>query len=99
MSFLSQVGDVAREAGELIRELSTNRALRIEEKGSSYDFVTEADTGSQRLIARRVGEMFPGDIVIGTDGRSVRETAKEMRRLIDAPDRAIRFGQGEENET
>ena len=67
MSFLSQVGDVAREAGELIRELSTNRALRIEEKGSSYDFVTEADTGSQRLIARRVGEMFPGDIVIGEE--------------------------------
>ena len=85
MSFLSQVGDVAREAGRLIRELSTNRALRIEEKGSSYDFVTEADTGSQKLIARRVGEMFPGDIVIGEEDNL--PDAQIMARIARTPGR------------
>ncbi len=29
---------------------------------------------------------YPGDIVIDTDGKSIRETVKEMKRLIDAPD-------------
>ena len=67
MTFLDQVGRIAREAGEFVRAKSEDRALRIQEKGSSYDFVTEADTGSQRLIARRVRELFPEDKVIGEE--------------------------------
>ena len=98
MAFLTQVGDVAREAGRLIRSMSENWALQIEEKGSSYDFVTEADTGSQRLIADRVREMFPHDRVIGeednlSDAQIIDSIAQAPGRvwLVDPLDGTVNF--------
>ena len=66
MTFLEQVGEIAREAGRFVRGMADNRALRVEEKGSSYDFVTEADTGSQQLIVQRVAGVvigFPSSVL------------------------------------
>ena len=86
MSFLEQVGQIAREAGRLAQDMEQSQALGIREKGSSYDFVTEADIGSQRLIARRVGELFPGDQVIGEEDNLT--DAMVMARIATAPKRA-----------
>ncbi len=85
MTFLEQVGEIAREAGRFVRGMADNRALRVEEKGSSYDFVTEADTGSQQLIVRRVAERFPGDPVIGEEDNL--SDAEVMARIAAAPGR------------
>ena len=98
MTFLEQVGEVAREAGQLVRGLAEDRALRIEEKGSSYDFVSEADTGSQKLIAERVKALFPADRVIGeednlTDDEVMARIAQAEGRvwLADPLDGTVNF--------
>lgn len=67
MTFTEQVGSIAREAGQLVHDLKNKKNLLITEKGSSYDFVTEADTSSQKLIKDRVAQLFPDDQVIGEE--------------------------------
>ena len=101
MGFLDQVGEIAREAGRFVRDKSEDRALRVEEKGSAYDFVTEADTGSQRLIARRVRERFPEDSVIGeednlTDAQVLSAIDRVPGRvwLVDPLDGTVNFIRG-----
>lgn len=100
-AFARQVGAVAREAGQLVREMCGSRSLGIQEKGSSYDFVTLADTSSQQLIARRVDERFPGDRVIGEeDNLSDREVLRRIREadcrmwLVDPLDGTVNFIRG-----
>ena len=82
---LQTIGEIAREAGRLLRTMALGRDLVVEEKGSSYDFVTSADRGSQRLIARRVRERFPGDQVIGEEDNL--SDAEVMGRIRSAPGR------------
>ena len=79
MEFTEQVGAIAREAGQMVYELKNKKNLQVSEKGSSYDFVTEADTSSQRLIKERVASLFPGDVVIGEeDGLSDTEVIARL---------------------
>lgn len=79
MEFTEQVGCIAREAGLLVHDLKNKKDLLIEEKGSSCDFVTEADTSSQKLIRERVTQLFPGDHFIGEeDGLS----DEEVNRIL-----------------
>ena len=100
---IGYVSDIAREAGALLLEKEGARDLIIEEKGSTYDFVTEADTASQALIKRRVAELFPGDRVIGEeDGlpdeqiiRTVREARGSSRLwLVDPLDGTLNYIKG-----
>lgn len=67
MEFAEQVSRIAYEAGQLVYELKKKKNLMISEKGSSYDFVTEADTTSQKFIKEQVARLFPDDIVIGEE--------------------------------
>lgn len=85
MGFLEDVGGVAREAGLFVRKMEGDRGLRIQEKGSSYDFVTAADTGSQRLIVQRVKALYPDDQVIGEEDNL--SDAAVMARIRSAPNR------------
>ena len=85
MSFLEDVGGIAREAGLFVRKMEGDQSLHIEEKGSSYDFVTAADTGSQRLIVERVKALYPDDQVIGEEDNL--PDAVVMERIRDASGR------------
>lgn len=67
MEFIEQVGEIAREAGRLVREMEGSRALDVREKNSSYDLVTAADTASQQLILNRVRQLFPRDQMVGEE--------------------------------
>ena len=67
MEFIEQVGEIAREAGRLVRKMEGSQALDVREKGSSYDLVTAADTASQRLILNRVKQLFPRDQLVGEE--------------------------------
>lgn len=101
MRIIDTVGDIAREAGRFVRQMETDRSLVVREKGSSYDFVTTADTGSQALIARRVKALFPEDVVIGEeDNLTDREVldrclnAKARAWLVDPLDGTVNFIRG-----
>ena len=60
-------GDIAREAGQFLKHFSDSHRLSIENKGSDFDFVTNADRESQRLIAQRLRAAFPGHRFVGEE--------------------------------
>ena len=103
LDIVSAAGEIAREAGKLLIEKEEKRDYGISEKGTSYDFVTEADTASQNLIKERVRALFPGDRVIGeednlSDAQVVRElkNVPENQRiwLVDPLDGTLNFIKG-----
>lgn len=70
-------GEIAREAGEFLKHFSDGHRLSVEHKGNDFDFVTNADRESQRLIATRLKERFPEHRFVGEeDGLSDAEVAK-----------------------
>lgn len=103
MAFIETVGNIACEAGKLVRDLSEKRDLLVHEKGSSYDFVTEADYGSQMLIKERVSQLFPNDRVIGEEDnlsdmeiiRTIENNPKGSRIwLVDPLDGTVNYIRG-----
>ena len=68
--------EIAREAGGFLKHFSDNHKLNVEAKGSDFDFVTNADKESQRLVATRLKERFPDHRFVGEeDGLSDAEVA------------------------
>lgn len=74
--FARAAGDIAREAGTFLKQFSDGHKLAVERKGSDYDFVTNADKESQKLIAARLKALFPDHRFVGEeDGLSDNEVA------------------------
>ena len=48
--WLASARQMGREAGEVLKKHFRCRNLDIEDKGSAFDIVTEADKGSERII-------------------------------------------------
>ena len=70
-------GEIAREAGQFLKHFSDHHRLAVERKGSDFDFVTNADRESQRLIRERLREAWPDHRFVGEeDGLSDAEVAK-----------------------
>ena len=73
-------GEIAREAGEFLKHFSDHHRLAVEHKGRDYDFVTNADRQSQRLIADRLRAQFPGHRFVGEeDGLTDADVAEILR--------------------
>lgn len=67
--------DTARKAGSLLKQLS-EEALIVEEKGSAFDFVTNADTASQKLVQDALHKFFPSHYFVGEeDGKTDKDVA------------------------
>ena len=68
--------DIAAEAGRFLKHFSDAHRLEVETKGSEFDFVTNADRASQRLIADRLKAAFPDHRFVGEeDGLTDAEVA------------------------
>lgn len=65
--FARAAGEIAREAGQFLKHFSDTHRLSVEHKGSDFDFVTNADRESQRLIAARLHERFPDHRFVGEE--------------------------------
>ena len=75
--FARAAGEIAREAGEFLKHFSDHHKLNVENKGSDFDFVTNADRESQRLVQDRLRAAFPDHRFVGEeDGRSDAEVAR-----------------------
>lgn len=73
-------GEIAREAGQFLKHFSDGHRLAVEHKGSDFDFVTNADRESQRLIATRLKARFPEHRFVGEeDGLSDGEVAEILK--------------------
>lgn len=66
-TFVRAAGDIAREAGQFLKHFSDHHKLNVEHKGSNYDFVTNADRESQRLVAERLKAAFPDHGFVGEE--------------------------------
>ena len=65
--FVRAAGEIAREAGQLLKHFSDHHKLNVEHKGSGFDFVTNADRESQRLVAERLKAAFPDHGFVGEE--------------------------------
>lgn len=84
---------IAVEAGELL--LGYYGRVSAREKGPA-DLVTEADVASQRLIARRIEEAFPGHTLLAEEeGFDVpSDVPAEWRWVVDPLDGTMNFAHG-----
>lgn len=75
--YASIASDVAKKAGDFL--FSFSYELDVHEKGSDFDFVTNADLQSQAMIRRMLKEKLPGHLFIGEeDGIPDSEIADEI---------------------
>jgi myo-inositol-1(or 4)-monophosphatase len=59
--------EAARAGAALAADLFRT-SLDVETKASATDYVTEADTGTQRRIVDRITETYPDDAIVGEEG-------------------------------
>ena len=78
-AYARAAGEIAREAGQFLKHFSDHHRLCVENKGNEYDFVTNADRQSQKLIRDRLAAAFPDHRFVGEeDGLTDAETAKVL---------------------
>ena len=77
--FALAAGEIAREAGLFLKRFSDSHHLQVENKGSDFDFVTNADRESQAMIAARLRAAFPEHRFVGEeDGLPDAEVAARL---------------------
>lgn len=88
------IADVAREAGELARDLFT-KPVEIKLKGLQ-DYLTEADGQVERMIVSRLKARFPSDAFLGEEGGASGPAAGtgEALWVIDPIDGTANFAHG-----
>lgn len=91
MSFTPQAAEIAREAGARLREFFIE-GVATEYKGD-VDLVTVADRTVEKLIRKRLGEVFPEHGMYGEEG--TREGMdQEFRWYVDPLDGTTNFAHG-----
>lgn len=81
----------AEEAGEYLRSRFSRRRT-ITHKGA-IDLVTEADTASERLIAKRIRAAFPDHDILGEEKVNLDRGAR-MRWIVDPLDGTVNYAHG-----
>ena len=89
--FADAAGEIAREAGALLREYY-KRGVATEYKGD-VDLVTEADRASEKLITERLQAVFPEHGIFGEEGTR-QQLGAEYRWYIDPLDGTTNFAHG-----
>ena len=86
---------IAREAGALALSHYRRRGeLAVESKGLQ-DIVTVADRAVEAMLVARIGEAFPGDVVLGEEGGySAPHTGGAPLWVIDPIDGTANFARG-----
>jgi myo-inositol-1(or 4)-monophosphatase len=85
--------DIAREAGDLLRE-GFGRAGAIGSKSSSIDLVTEYDLATEALITGRLQSAFPTHSLIGEEGGQLATGTDSLTWYIDPLDGTNNFAHG-----
>jgi myo-inositol-1(or 4)-monophosphatase len=89
--FLPAMTAIAREAGALLMDYFQQN-IKIEYKGEA-DLVTAADRQSEKLIRRRIRELWPDHDVLGEE-EGLRDTGSEYRWYVDPLDGTTNFAHG-----
>ena len=84
---------MGREAGKVLKGYFRRRDLIVEDKGSAYDIVTEADKASERLIIDCLHERFPDHAILSEESGDDHRTAR-CRWVIDPLDGTVNYSAG-----
>jgi len=85
---------IAREAGALARRrFLDSGSFTVRLKGRQ-DFLTEVDGETERLIASRLADCFPGDGFLGEEGGGVRVSSEAPLWVVDPIDGTSNFARG-----
>ena len=91
--WLDNARTMGREAGEILRSFFRRRDLDIEDKGSAYDIVTEADKNSERLIMSRLRERYPDHAILSEESGDDHRQAR-CQWVIDPLDGTVNYSAG-----
>jgi len=92
--FLKVAGDIAREAGAILRH-EFDRPKKISYKGE-VDIVTESDRRSEEIIVARIRERFPDHAIIAEEGGGAAAAAAGAKYCwhVDPLDGTTNFAHG-----
>lgn len=84
---------MGKAAGEVLRGYFRRRDLNIEDKGSAYDIVTEADKASERLILDYLHSHFPDHAILSEESGDDHRAAR-CQWVIDPLDGTVNYSAG-----
>lgn len=84
---------MGHDAGEVLKEFFRRRDLSIEDKGSAYDIVTEADKGSERIILDYIHSRFPDHAILSEESGDDHRQARHQW-VIDPLDGTVNYSAG-----
>lgn len=90
---LASAQHMGREAGRVLKGYFRRRDLGIEDKGSAFDIVTEADKASERLIIDYLHEHYPTHAILSEESGDDHRTAR-CRWVIDPLDGTVNYSAG-----
>ena len=91
--WIDRARQMGQAAGEVLRSYFRRRDLDIEDKGSAYDIVTEADKASERLILDFLHSHFPDHAILSEEsGDDHRDATYQW--VIDPLDGTVNYSAG-----
>ena len=91
--FLQSARQMGREACEVLKKHFRRRDLDIEDKGSAYDIVTEADKGSERIILDYLHSRYPDHAILSEESGDDHRQA-QYQWVIDPLDGTVNYSAG-----
>ena len=85
--------EMAQAAGVVLRSFFRRRDLNIEDKGSAFDIVTEADKGSERIIIDYIHSHYPEHAILSEESGDDHRTAL-FQWVIDPLDGTVNYSAG-----
>ena len=91
--WLASARAMAHEAGQALKHYFRRRDLGIEDKGSAFDIVTEADKSSERIILDYIHSHYPGHAILSEESGDDHRQAS-CQWVIDPLDGTVNYSAG-----
>ncbi len=93
LDWLESARHMGHQAGEVLKGFFRRRDLNIEDKGSAFDIVTEADKGSERLILDCIHSRYPDHAILSEESGDDHRQAS-CQWVIDPLDGTVNYSAG-----
>ncbi len=91
--WLMTAQQMCQEAAVVLKSRFRRRDLNIEDKGSAFDIVTEADKGSERIIIDTIHARFPDHAILSEESGDDHRHAR-CQWVIDPLDGTVNYSAG-----
>ena len=91
--WIDSAQQMGHQAAEVLKSFFRRRDLSIQDKGSAYDIVTEADKGSERIILDFIHSRFPDHAILSEESGDDHRAA-QCQWVIDPLDGTVNYSAG-----